>query len=172
MMLGWYSYNTGLMGALLCMCIIFWFYRAFFAVTVLMKIKTFVAIENTVRLKKYVYLSSINICPLSVIYLSIYHLSAYLSTYLWSGYLSACIKLLDLWSPSGERGVTDLGIGIGDESGGDFSQRGESNSPSFCSVWITVWASVALTSRVESPWWIFSVIPIILELIVKGESIA
>ena len=124
-----------------------------------MKIKTFVAIVNTVRLKKYVYLSSINICPLSVIYLSIYlsiypsiyHLSAYLSIYLWSGYLSACIKLLDLWSPSGERGVTDLRIGVGDESGGDFSQRGESNSPSFCSVWITVWACVALTSRVESP---------------------
>ena len=45
-----------------------------------MKIKTFVAIVNTVRLKKYVYLSSINICPLSVIYLSIY-LSIYPSIY-------------------------------------------------------------------------------------------
>ena len=117
------------------------------------------------------YLSSIY----PSIFLSIYPsiiLSAYLSIYLWSGYLSACIKLLDLWSPSGEIGVTDLGIGVGDESGGDFSQRGESNSPSFCSVWITVWACVALTSRVESPWWMFFVIAIILKLIVKGESVA
>ena len=61
------------------------------------------SIENTVKFKN-IYLSSICL----------------------SIYLSACTKPLDLCSPSAERGVTDLGIRVGDENGGDscdFSQR-------------------------------------------------